>query len=356
MTKKKICLIYTGGTIGMVRHIQEDGNVELRPPEDRNAFKRNIPEISELVDYDYVPVLNLDSSNLLPEDWVTIATAVHERMDDYDGFVVIHGTDTMHFSASAVAFALGPNLNKPVVFTGAQTDMSIIHGDARINLIRAVRVAMEPIAEVVICFANHVFRACRTQKRSERLFDAFESPALYPIADITEEILIHPITSRVKQKPQPIDFQPTFRVRVLQISLAPGIMPEWLYPMIEARVVDAFVLLSYGAGNVPSRDDKPEYSFQKLIGLAAEKYIPVVIASQFPANSTMATNYEPGRKAIQAGAVPTGNMTNACAYVKLNWVMTQVRQSIANGEFSEKELIERVGYRMEKPHIQEMDG
>ena len=290
MTKKKICLIYTGGTIGMVRHIQEDGNVELRPPEDRNAFKRNIPEISELVDYDYVPVLNLDSSNLLPEDWVTIATAVHERMDDYDGFVVIHGTDTMHFSASAVAFALGPNLNKPVVFTGAQTDMSIIHGDARINLIRAVRVAMEPIAEVVICFANHVFRACRTQKRSERLFDAFESPALYPIADITEEILIHPITSRVKQKPQPIDFQPTFRVRVLQISLAPGIMPEWLYPMIEARVVDAFVLLSYGAGNVPSRDDKPEYSFQKLIGLAAEKYIPVVIASQFPANSTMATN------------------------------------------------------------------
>ena len=78
MTKKKICLIYTGGTIGMVRHIQEDGNVELRPPEDRNAFKRNIPEISELVDYDYVPVLNLDSSNLLPEDWVTRCNEMDE--------------------------------------------------------------------------------------------------------------------------------------------------------------------------------------------------------------------------------------------------------------------------------------
>ncbi|QDV40677.1 L-asparaginase 1 [Stieleria neptunia] len=354
-TKKRICLLYTGGTIGMVQHLQDDGSIELRPPENIGDFERNIPELKDLCTAEFVPILNLDSTNMVPEDWTTIATSVYERMDQFDGFVVIHGTDTMHFSASAVSLALGPNLNKPVVFTGAQTDMSVLHGDARINLIRAVRIALEPIAEVVICFANHVFRGCRTQKRDEKRFDAFESPAFYPVADITEEILIHPVTSRPKENIQAIDFMPEFSANILQVSLTPGLKPEPLYPLLESRSYDGFILLSYGAGNVPNREDKPEYSFEGFIKKATKHNIPVVIASQFPANSTMHTKYEPGRKAIQAGAIPTGNMTNACATVKFNWVLTQVRSLIAKGVEREERLIELVNYRMGKPHVHEMD-
>src|ERR1700722_4017921 len=174
MTKglPKVCLIYTGGTIGMIR----ENNV-LKPPVDPSSFSQIAPEIDEIAKLDFVQLLNKDSSNMTPSDWTTIAKAVHSRMPPkfgYKGFVIAHGTDTMHFSASAVPFEFGPNLNMPIVFTGAQTDASVLHGDARINLVRAVRVALEPIAEVVISFGDYVFRGCRTQKRDERRFNAFD--------------------------------------------------------------------------------------------------------------------------------------------------------------------------------------
>ncbi len=117
ITDKKICLIYTGGTIGMHR----DVNGVLRPPENPEDFLHLAPEL-DTSEFDFVPLLNKDSTNMIPADWTAIAEAIYERRKEgYIGFVVAHGTDTMHFSASAVALALGSNLNFPVVFTGAQT-------------------------------------------------------------------------------------------------------------------------------------------------------------------------------------------------------------------------------------------
>src|SRR4051794_27977384 len=112
--RPRICLIYTGGTIGMVR----DRSGDLRPPDDPADFLRVAPELEDIVSYEFVPLLNKDSTNVVPSDWVKMARAIYQRRNDgYDGFVVVHGTDTMHFSASAVAFALGPALPVPVVFT-----------------------------------------------------------------------------------------------------------------------------------------------------------------------------------------------------------------------------------------------
>src|SRR5262249_28392079 len=150
--------------------------------------------------------------------------------DDFDGFVVTHGTDTMHFTASAVAFAFGPNLNKPIVFTGSQTDLSVVHGDARSNLLRSIRIACEPLAEVAICFGDFIFRACRTQKRDERRFNAFESPAFYPIGDITEHILLHPVAQLSRDNAPPLQFRADFRAEILQLSLIPGLRPSRLEP------------------------------------------------------------------------------------------------------------------------------
>ena len=351
MSLPKICLIYTGGTIGMIR----EGEV-LKPPEDPGAFIAIAPELEEIAEIDFVPLLNKDSTNIIPADWTRMAETVHERMGpghNYRGFVIAHGTDTMHFSASALAFAFGPGLNKPIVFTGAQTDASVRHGDARINLVRAVKVALEDLAEVVISFGDFVFRGCRTQKRDERRFDAFESPAFYPIGDITERILLHPIARNKSVTPSEMHFLPDFESSIYQVSLIPGLRPDRLRPLLDPAAWDGIVLQSFGAGNVPDFED---YSFEAFIARAVDLGIPVIIASQFPANSTMDTAYEPGVKAIRAGAIPTGNMTNAAATAKFRWVLAQVNRQLAEGRGTEEEKLQRVNYLMGKPYVEEMDA
>jgi L-asparaginase type I len=347
----KVCIIYTGGTIGMIR----DADGVLHPPDDPSNFLRIAPELLEIAEVDLAVVSNKDSTNINPADWAAMATEVYERIiagPTYSGFVIVHGTDTMHFSASALAFAFGPNLNVPVVFTGAQTDASVIHGDARINLVRAVRVALESIAEVVICFGDHVFRGCRTQKRDERRFAAFDSPALYPLADITERIMVHPSARRVRSHVAPIDFRPNFDCDIIQISLIPGLRPKSLVPLLDPVSCDGVVLQSFGAGNLP---DSGEYSFESFIREGVARAIPIIITSQFPANSTMRTAYEPGVRAVAAGAIPTGNMTNACATVKFRWVLRIVHAEIDDGRIPKKWLITRVAELMSRPYVGEMD-
>jgi len=321
MDKPKICLIYTGGTIGMNR----DSQGVLHPPENPEDFLKLAPELKDLADYDFVSVLNKDSTNIIPEDWTKIAETIYQRRNDgYIGFVVAHGTDTMHFSASAVALALGNNLNFPVVFTGAQTAPDVYHGDARINLLRAFKVAEANIAEVVICFGDFVFRGCRAQKKDERRFEAFESPAFFPLAHITENILITNMAYKRSDKSGDIKLNSKFASGILQVSLIPGLEPTLLESLLEHRECKGIVLQSFGAGNVPSAGAGEKYSWESFIKHAKDYGKPVLITSQFPANATSHTAYEPGKAAEAAGAIPTGNMTSACATAKFRWVLAQV--------------------------------
>lgn len=333
--------------------VEQDG--VLMPPENPHDFLKIAPEIEKIAEIDFVPLLNKDSTNMLPEDWTEIAKAIYNRRHGgYAGFVIAHGTDTMHFSASAVAFVLGSNLNFPVVFTGAQTIPMVLHGDARVNLVRAVKIASLPLedrlAEVVISFGDYIFRGCRTQKKDEKRFDAFESPALYPIGNIMENIVIHPIARKVKRVSHEIDFKPNFAADIVQISLIPGLNPQLFMPLLEEARCKGVVLQSFGAGNVP---DVEGYAFNDFISQATEQGIPVIVASQFPANTTFDTHYEPGLKAIQAGAIPTGNMTNACATVKFRWVLAQVEERLAKGEAIDK--VTRVRGMMKTVYVDEMD-
>lgn len=337
MSKPRICLIYTGGTIGMIE--TPDG---LRPPEDASDFLKIAPELEEFVEIDFVELLNKDSSDMNPSDWKMMATAVYERRNDgYKGFVIAHGTDTMHFSSSALAFALGRNLNFPVVFTGAQTTPKVWYGDARINLARACRVALEDIAEVVISFGDFVFRGCRAQKKHEKKFDAFESPAFPPLAYIMETIDIQPITKKVKKDGRgEIEFQPNFEKGILQVSLIPGLEPELLRPSIKLDECQGVVLQSFGAGNVPN---EPRYSFVPIIKeMIEQKDKPTIITSQFPGGSTIDSPYELGRKAVQAGAIPTGNMTYAAATAKFRWVLALVNKKIEKEEIAPSNKIKLI--------------
>ena len=346
----KICLIYTGGTIGMVKG--HDG--VLRPPENPDDFLDLAPEIKEIADITFVPLINKDSTNIVPSDWTKMAEAVYARRHDgYAGFVIAHGTDTMHFSASALAFALGPGLNFPVVFTGAQTTPDIKHGDARVNLMRALKVAQEDFFEVVISFGDYVFRGCRTQKKDEKRFDAFESPAIFPLADITESIIRYPIARKRIDIAKKFELKPLFANGILQVGLIPGLKPDLLRPLIESEDCHGIVLQSFGAGNVP---DDGMYGFESFIKNAVENYNkPVVITSQFPANSTLETHYGPGVAAIEAGAIPTGNMTSAAATVKFRWVLARVNQELIANEITKSQKIPRIEKLMHDVYILEMD-
>ena len=348
---KKICLIYTGGTIGMTK----DSKGVLRPPDNPDDFIKIAPEIDEIAEVDFVPLMNKDSTNIVPSDWTKMAQAVYERRSHgFAGFVIAHGTDTMHFSSSALAFALGPGLKFPVVFTGAQTTPDIAHGDARINLVRAIKVAQEDFAEVVISFGDYVFRGCRTQKKDEKRFDAFESPAIYPIADITEKIIRYPIARSRKDidVKRYIKLIPDYADGVIQVGLIPGLKPDILFPLLENEECKGVVLQSFGAGNVP---DDGIYAFGDFIRTAVSYNKPVIITSQFPANSTLETHYAPGVAAVEAGALATGNMTSAAATVKFRWVLARVEKELKDNIISEKDKLSRIKRMMGEIYIREMD-
>jgi len=349
--KPKVCLIYTGGTLGMVRG--DDG--VLKPPKNPKDFLRVAPELGEIVDLDFVGLLNKDSTNMIPADWSLMAQAVYDRRDQgYDGFVVAHGTDTMHFSASAVAFALGDGLDFPVVFTGSQATPEVRHGDARVNLLRACIVATQDLAEVVICFGEFVFRACRAQKKDERRFDAFESPAEFPLGYVTEKIILHPDRRKrpTSREGGGISLAPTFADGILQVSLIPGLEPELLLPALHSAGCKGIILQSFGTGNVPS---KGEFSFHNFIEEAKEMGKPLIITSQFPASATLHTAYAPGRAAVEAGAIPTGNMTASCAAAKFRWVLAQVDEAIRDEELTPGQQLGMVSEMMQKMFIGEMD-
>ena len=346
----KICLIYTGGTIGM-RRIDSGA---LAPPSNPKDFLRVAPELIELVKFDFVDLMNKDSTNVNPADWKKIAEAIYLRKDDgYNGFLVAHGTDTMHFSASAVGFALGSNLNFPVVFTGSQTIPEVRHGDARINLLRASMVAASSdLAEVVISFGDYVFRGCRAQKKDERRFDAFESPASPPLAYITEDIIPNAKARLRKNNLKDIVLESDFAEGILQFSLIPGVEPDLLKPILQSKKCNGIILQSFGAGNVP---DESPFSFMEIIKEARDSGIPIIITSQFPANATLHTAYLPGRRAIDAGAIPTGNMTSSCAVAKFRWVLAKVNKMIDNGLIKTNERISKVDELMQEVVIGEMD-
>ena len=264
--------MYTGGTIGMQRR----GGV-LCPPEDPHDFLKLAPELAKSVDFDYVPIMNKDSTNINHEDWRTIAEKIHEHIAyGYKGFVIAHGTDTMHFTASALAFAFGKCLRVPVVLTGAQTIPEVSHGDARVNLIRAFKVAQTEIAEVVISFGEFVFRGCRAQKKDERRFDAFESPSYYPLGYITEEILLTGLArTRTGAAQEEGEFLPYFSDGIVQFSLIPGLESRLIEPVVRDEGCRGIILQSFGAGNVPTEEGR--YSVIDIIRLTTDLGKPTIV-------------------------------------------------------------------------------
>lgn len=347
---KKICLIYTGGTIGMIR----DANGVLHPPDHSADFLKSIDPVFTADDYDFVPLFNKDSSNVIPSDWTVMASAVYSRLDQgYTGFVIAHGTDTLHYSSSALAFAFGDQLNVPVVLTGSQTIPDVVHGDAHTNLLRAIMVSRSELAEVAIFFNHSVYRGSRVIKTDERSFDAFESPGLGAIGDVAESLQLSS-TARLKSSSKTkgdIDFRPNFSEGVMQVSAIPGFDPQLLLPIFASGQCKALIVQSFGAGNLP---DDGQYSWGEVICYAKQRLIPVVISSAFTANSTLNSTYGPGISARESGAIAVGNMTQAATMVKVSWVLAQVQQQMTDGLLARDDSLNAITDMLQANYVGEM--
>ena len=313
---KKILLLHTGGTFGMVT-IKPDK--VLTPGNLQEELASHVPELNQIADIDVQIPFNEDSANVGISHWQQLAQTINSKMDDYDGFIVIHGTDTMVYTASAISFSL-INLKKPVLFTSAQRPLSKLRSDARMNIIDAVEVSTLDINEVLIVFGQNILRANRSRKSSRTSYDAFYSPNYPAIGSIGQrvtvnfELTLHPDT---KYK-----FIDSFNSSMISIHIFPGCDPSLYDDALKNPEIHAILLIGFGIGNIPIK----EKDWLTFIQKAKKAGKAVFINSSTAHGSIDLEVYENGKKALDAGAIGCKDMTLEATIVKVMKGLSLTRQ------------------------------
>ncbi|MDF1570814.1 MAG: asparaginase [Bacteroidales bacterium] len=316
-----ILLIYTGGTIGMEK---DPVNGSLRPFDFSKVLEK-IPELQRFgFDIDTIQFKSpVDSSDIHPGFWIEIADIIEENYEHYRGFVVLHGTDTMAYSASAMSFML-ENLSKPVVFTGAQLPIGILRTDGRENLITAVEIAasMEhgkpAVPEVCIYFESKLYRGNRTTKVNAEHFNAFQS-ANYPyLAKAGVDLVFNREFIRYPEIHEPLIVHRRFSDQLTIIKLFPGINRKYMDAVFAIDNLRAVILETYGSGNAPS-----EEWFIKRIRQAVEKGIILLDVTQCSRGSVELGLYHTSRTLLEAGVVSGYDITTEAATTKLMILLAQ---------------------------------
>ncbi|MBQ2540479.1 MAG: asparaginase [Paludibacteraceae bacterium] len=312
----KVLLISTGGTITMVR---EDGNGALVPA-DMETFKAFIPELfagNIHVDIQAFDPL-IDSSDIRPESWRKMAKMVADHYDAYDGFVILHGTDTMSYSASALSFML-ENLGKPVIFTGSQLPVGVLRSDAKENLLTAIEIAAEQdeegnalVPEVCIYFEDKLFRANRTTKRNAEHFSAFNSYNYPALAKAGVHITYQPHLVHYSDPNAPLTLHTEFDTNVAILKLFPGIQPAVVKAILHTRGLRGVVLETFGAGNAPS--DKWLYRELKA---AVDRGIIIVNKTQCNTGSVEMGLYAVSLNLMKAGVLSGYDITTEALLTKM---------------------------------------
>lgn len=307
----KICLIHTGGTIAMVKNSAD----VLQPATRGDYILKYIPTIKQLAEIDHVFLLQLDSSDINPQHWRMMAETIGERYERYDGFVVLHGTDTMAYTATALSFMLG-HLGKPVILTGSQLPIGEITSDGQSNLLHAIQLACMPITEVGIMFGHFLLRGNRAKKLYEFTLNAFVSPNCAPLAELGVELrladhCLHRRTQRLK-------LQTDLVTDVAVIKIFPGITNEHVLGMVPPRT-KGVVIEAYGSGNIPLG----QVGIQEAIAQIVQQDIVTVIATQCIHGAVEYERYQGGYFAKVHGALSAQDMTTEAALIKLMWILAQ---------------------------------
>lgn len=305
--KRHILILQTGGTIAM-QDDHEDG-VGFSEPGRGLRLRDDMPELERIASFDVRTLFVEDSSNLNHTHWNRIGSHIYEQYGNYDGFVVVHGTDTMAYTASFLSFAFS-GLSKPIVLTGSQIPLGNVRSDARRNMINSVEIATTGICEVGICFNDKFLRGNRSTKMSIGDFDAFTSPNYPPVAEIGLNISFKDRPKKVRTE---LAYDGRADNRVALVKIFPGLNPDYISPLLQTDV-RCVVLEVFGSGNVPINDG---YNLLPFVKACIKKGILVVVTSQAPYDAVDLSKYLNARLLHETGAISAGDMTMEAAITKM---------------------------------------
>ena len=307
LESKHILILQTGGTIAMRDDLGE--GVGFGQQVTGLHLRDSMPELERIATYDVRTLFIEDSSNLNHVHWELIGRHIHEQYDAYDGFVIVHGTDTMAYTASFLSFAFS-GLSKPLVLTGSQIPLGNVRSDARRNMINSVEIATSGVCEVGICFNDRFLRGNRSTKMSIGDFDAFASPNYPPLAEIGLNIEF-----REKTPPSGASLAYHGRCdhRITVVKVYPGLKPSYLDPLLETDV-RCVILEAFGSGNIPILG---EFSLLPFVEACIKEGIIVVVTSQAPYDAVDLSKYANSRMLNDCGVISAGDMTMEATLTKL---------------------------------------
>lgn len=328
MTQKSaLLLIYTGGTIGMKQDMKD---LTLKPF-DFSQILDEVPEIRKFAfkidTYSFEPPI--DSSDVEPSLWQDLARLIKEKYEDYDGFIILHGTDTMSYSASALSFMLD-GLTKPVIFTGSQLPIGVPRTDGKENLILAVEIASAKdeeghpaVPEVCVCFDSLLMRGNRSTKVNSEVFRAFQSPNFPPLAEAGINIRYN---NEYIRKPndwyQSLTINTELDTRVSILKIHPGITPEVVRNILCGKDTRAIIMETYGSGNAPTRD-----WFLDIVKESSAMNKIIVNVTQCLAGTVNMNIYANGKALERAGVIDGYDSTTESALAKLFYLMGKSRDN-----------------------------